>query len=408
MNLFLAHSLLSVLAALAPQANPVAPPANEVLRWNRAVTDALAAANTDPVTESRTMAIVQIAVHDALNAVDALGASADAAIAAAAHDALVELLPGSKVALDAELARTLAAIAGGDAKSRGIEAGRRSAAAAIASRAHDGSDRKVELPPGARPGEYRPTPPDSTPAWMAQWGSVTPFALRSADQFRPPAPPAVDGELARRDVEQVRVIGGQDSSARTEEQSQIARFWYENSPQGWNRIARTVAESRHLDPWESARLLALVNVAMADGFISAFDAKYHYAYWRPTTAIRAAGSSEWLSYLGTPPIPDYPSAHTVLGAAAATVLARFCANDYVAFEMTSGPPNAGITRKFWSFSEAARENGASRVLCGLHFPTAVQAGYQLGESVGTWTFEHACLPRAEGSTAVTASGAAHR
>ena len=233
---------------------------------------------------------------------------------------------------------------------------------------------------------------------MAQWGGITPFALKSSSQFRPAPPPAVDGDLARRDVAQVRAIGGQDSTVRTDEQSEIARFWYENSPQGWNRIARNVAGPRQLDLWESARLLALVNVAMADGFIAGFEAKYHYAFWRPATAIREAGAREWLSYLQTPPVPDHPSTHTVLGAAAATVLARFFENDFVAFETTSGNPYPGITRSYWSFSEAARENGASRVLAGIHFPTAVRAGYQLGEDVGNWAFEHALLPRAPAQT----------
>ena len=114
-----------------------------------------------------------------------------------------------------------------------------------------------------------------------------------------------------------------------------------------------------------ARLLALVNVAMADGFIGGFEAKYHYNYWRPATAIRETTDPDWLSNLITPPVPDYPSTHTVLGAAAAAVLARFFETDYVAFTMTSGAPYGGITRRFWSFSEAAQENGASRVLAGI-------------------------------------------
>ena len=417
MNALLASSLFATITALAPQPRLEAPPGNEVLRWNRIATDALAAAHTDPLTESRTLAIVQISVHDALNSleprfstfaaasVQAPAASPEAAVAMAAHDALVELLPGAQAALDQELTRTLQPIAEGESRTLGIDVGRRSAAAALAARARDGADRHVELPPGTKPGEYRPTPPDNTPAWMAQWGTVKPFALRASDQFRPVPPPAVDGALARRDVEQVRTIGGQDSSARNDEQSQIARFWYENSGQGWNRIARKVAEAQHLDAWESARLLALVNVAMADGFIAGFDAKYHYAYWRPVTAIRAAGAKEWLSHLGTPPVPDYPSTHTVLGAAAASVLARFFGNDFVAFESESGAPYPGIKRSFWSFSEAARENGASRVLAGIHFPTAVRAGYQLGEDVGTWAYEHACLPQVSQGSPATASGA---
>jgi hypothetical protein len=421
MKSLLALGTITTAIVLA-QARRDAPSTNEVLHWNRVATDALAAANTDPITESRTLAIVQAAVHDALNAIEprhetfakpsptasARGASPDAAIAVATHDALLALLPSARPALDEELARALRAIAEGDARTRGIEVGRGSAAAMLAARARDGSERHVELPAGTKPGEYRPTPPDYTPAFMAQWGGVTPFVLSSSAQFRPPAPPAVDGALALRDVDQVRRIGGQDSSVRDEEQSQIGRFWYENSPQGWNRIARVTAESQHLDPWQSARLLGLVNLAMADGFISGFEAKYHYGYWRPATAIRAQGASEWLSYLQTPPVPDYPSTHTVLGAAAATVLARFFENDFVPFEMTSGQPYPGITRKFWSFSEAARENGASRVLAGIHFPTAVRAGYQLGEDVGTWVFEHALAPREAGRTPLAASNAALR
>jgi hypothetical protein len=406
MNSFLFRPLLALLAGFSPARPDCACADNAVLHWNRVVTDALAAANTDPISESRDLAIVQISVHDALNAIRArsdtylppsapgAGASPEAAIASASHDTLVAILPGAKTALDQELAHTLASITDADARTRGVELGRRVAAAILAARAKDGADRQVAFPPGTKPGEYRPTPPDETPAFMAQWGNVTPFALKSSSQFRPTAPPAPDSDLALRDVAQVSTIGGKESSARNDEQSEIARFWYENSGQGWNRIARTVAQSHGLDDWDSARLLALLNVAMADGFISGFEAKYHYAFWRPATAIRAAGEKEWLSYLPTPPVPDHPSTHTVLGAAAATVLARFFESDFVAFETTSGAPYPGLSRKFWSFSEAARENGASRILAGIHFPTAVRAGYQLGEDVGTWTFEHTLRPRA--------------
>jgi hypothetical protein len=407
----------TTLTTLLAQGPNHAPPVNAVLHWNRVVTDALAAARSDPLTESRALAIVQLAVQDALDGVDAAAkasaspaddAAIEAAIAAAAHGAMIGFLPGKRTMLDEALERSLESIAEGDARARGMEVGRSAAAAALAARARDGSDREVEAQPGTRPGEYRPTPPDFTPAWMAQWGSVTPFCLRSSAQFRPPAPPEVDGPLARREVEELRCIGGQDGSPRNDEQTEIARFWYENSPQGWNRIARTAAQSRQLDARQCARLLTLVNVAMADGFIAGFEAKYHYGYWRPATAVRAQGSTEWLSYLGTPPVPDYPSTHTVLGAAAATVLARFFENDFVAFEVTSGEPYAGLTRSFWSFSEAARENGASRVLAGLHFPTAVRAGYQLGEDVGTWVFEHALLPRDDKAPRAAASGATRR
>ena len=145
------------------------------------------------------------------------------------------------------------------------------------------------------------------------------------------------------------------SATRTAEQSEIGRYWYESSPQGWNRIAREVLAARQFDVWENARLFALLNLAMADGYIAGFDSKYYCNYWRPVTAIREGGDSEWLSYLPTPPVPDYPSTHTVEGAAAAAVMARFFNTDFISFSMTSGGAYPGITRKFWSFSEAARE-----------------------------------------------------
>jgi membrane-associated phospholipid phosphatase len=239
------------------------------------------------------------------------------------------------------------------------------------------------------------------PAAQVHWVSLKPFVLSSSAQFRCPEPPAVNSPRALADIEEVKAIGGSKSVTRTAEQSEIGRFWYESSPRGWNRIAREVAAARQFDVWENARLFALVNLAMADGYIAGFESKYYYNYWRPVTAIRERGDSEWLSYLWTPPVPDYPSNHTVEGAAAATVMARFFNTDLISFSMTSGAPYPGITRKFWSFSEAARENGASRVLCGIHFSTAVNAGYIQGERIGEWAFEHALRPA--NPPAVTAS-----
>jgi len=379
---------------------------DEVARWNRVATDTTAASEIggNPLAESRILAIVQVAVHDAVNSIDPRfekyaakmpvrhGASIDAAVAAATCATLVELIPSTKTALDATLKEALAAIPEGDAKSAGIEIGRGAAAAILALRKDDGSAATMDYKPGTKPGDYRPTPPDFTPAWMCHWGRVKPFVLESSAQFRPEPPPAAGGDLAKRDIEEVCSIGAAAHSTRNDEQTEIAKFWYENSPQGWNRVARAALSSRPMDAAVGARMFALVNLAMAEGFIAGFEAKYHYNYWRPATAIRAAGESEWLSQLPTPPVPDYPSTHTVLGAAAAAALARCFQTDFVAFSTTSGAPYAGITRHFWSFSEAARENGASRILAGIHFPTAVNAGYRQGSDVGTYVFEHALRP----------------
>lgn len=146
--------------------------------------------------------------------------------------------------------------------------------------------------------------------------------------------------------------------------------------------------------WDRARFYALLNVAMADGFIAGFEAKYHYRFWRPVTAIRASGDAVWLSNLPTPPVPDYPSTHTVLGAAAATTMARLLGSDLVSFAAVSGPPYGGLMRSFWSLSQAARENGASRMLAGIHFASAVEAGYVQGVQVGQWAVDHLLGPMA--------------
>jgi PAP2 superfamily len=388
---------------------------DEVLRWNQVATDAAIAAKTNPLAESRIFAILHVAIHDAVNAVEPryepylprtspvpADASVEAAIAGAAHATLVALLPDSKATFDAALEETLRAITDDSTKTAGLEVGGTAAAAILTARQNDGENRTVEYTPGTKPGDYCPTPPDFKPAALVQWGSVTPFVLKSADQFRCPDPPAVNSPRALADLEEVKAIGGSKSATRTAEQSEIARYWYESSPQGWNRIAREVLRARQFDVWENARLFALLNLAMADGYIGGFDSKYHCNYWRPVTAIRAGGDSEWLSYLPTPPVPDYPSTHTVEGAAAATVMARFFNTDFISFSMTSGAPYPGITRKFWSFSEAARENGASRILCGIHFSTAVNAGYVQGERIGEWAFENALRPT-KAPEAITAS-----
>jgi len=394
-----AAAFLLSLSLAAPQAG-----ANEVVRWNTVATDAAVAAQIDPLNESRIFAIVHASIHDALNAIDrryeayqaraaaAADASPQAAVAAAAHAALVDLMTARKLDFDQAFAETVSQLQDKRAAAAGMRVGKQAAAIILAKRRDDGASRNIAHLPGKKPGEYRPTPPEFTPGAFANWGSIRPFVLTSAAQFRPARPLDPKGAGARAEMEEVRAIGGKTSSQRTAEHSEISRYWYESSPQGWNRVARVVAVDLRLNEWESARLLALVNFAMADGFIGGFEAKYHYNYWRPATAIRENFDAAWLPDLWTPPVPDYPSTHTVLGAAAAAVLERYFGTDFVTFSMTSGEPYPGITRKFWSFSEAARENGASRILAGIHFATAVRAGYEQGELIGAWTYERALRP----------------
>jgi hypothetical protein len=233
------------------------------------------------------------------------------------------------------------------------------------------------------------------PAMLPQWGQLMPFTMRASWQFRLPPPPALTNELYTRDYNEVKRLGGKQSAARTADQAEMARYWYEGSPQGWNRIGRIIAAKRGLDRWEHARLLGLLNAVVADGYIAGADTRYLYNFWRPVSAIRAEDADGndatvadpgWETFMNTPPLPEYPSTHSVCGGAAATVMARFFGTDQMSFTMTSGPPFAGITRTFKNFSQAQEENGASRVYSGIHFRNSTVAGITQGEQIGRQAF----------------------
>jgi membrane-associated phospholipid phosphatase len=374
---------------------------NAVTEWNAAATRALQNAAVDPLNQSRVLAVLHAALHDALNAIKPRyqvytpglsavpHASPAASVAAASRDVLVALVPSQQAAIDTEYGRALAHVPNGPAKQAGIALGHASATAILARRATDGIDR-VNEPPYAtskEPGDYQFTEPFDF-AFVPGWGRLTPFGIDLA-QHSLGGPAALDSAAYALDFDFVKAIGRVDSTVRSDDQSEIARFWYEDSPIGWNRIANTVIGRSRLDPWEAARVLALVNFAMADGFIAGFDAKYHFRFWRPVTAIRGVvddGNPKtetdptWEPFLVTPPVPDYPSTHTVLGAAAAQVLTEVFGNK-VRYRTTS-TTLPGVTRHFTGFSGAAIENGASRVFAGIHFVNAVIDGYQQGQSIG--------------------------
>ena len=392
--------------------------ADSVTDWNVIALNNAALSGRNPVQQARVFAMAHAAIHDALNAIDRRyqpyvldvqadpGSDAAAAVSAAAHDVLVHEFPTRQAALDAAYSASLSVIANGSAKSNGISIGQLAAAAIINGRSADGSSIVVAYTPGTGLGVWQPTPPAFVPALEPGWGSVTPFTLTSGSQFRPDAPPLFNltGERYTDDFNEVKAIGSAASVTRTAEQSQIAMFWYEPSPTGWNRIARIVSAQRGLDAWENARLFALLNFAMGDGLIAGFDAKYTYNFWRPVTAIRVAdvdgnnqtiGDPGWTSFLVNPPMPDYPSTHSVLGAAASEVLTRFFDDDDdgdISFTTTSGPPFPGITRSFTSFIEAAQENADSRVYAGIHFRTTCTDGVKLGRKVGRFAFQHYLKP----------------
>jgi hypothetical protein len=411
-----------------------------VSNWNTIAVQATLTAGQTGVPQSRTLAIVHVAIHDALNSIDPRyeryafkgdvqsGASVDAAIAAAARDAIVgaivvgplpfppqfgtPALQAQAVAqVNAAYATVLAAIPDGTAKIAGIALGQAAAAAILALRSTDHATDIVPYTPGTQPGDWQPTPnpipfdppaaADHLPATLPGWGKVTPFVLRRSTQFEPDGPPRLSGKRYAHDYNEVKAIGEKNSAVRTAEQTSIARFWYEFSSPAWSRIALVVAHSRGLNLWDTARLLALINLAGADGLIAGFQTKYDFNFWRPVTAIRAGDTdgndatiadSNWSSLLNTPAHPDYPSTHSVTGGASAELLRRVFGSDDIPFTTTSGVPFAGITRSYSSFSQAAAENGDSRVYAGIHFRSAVEDGIKQGEKIGHFVFTHALRP----------------
>ncbi len=407
--------------------------ADVVTDWNaRAGKAALAACISpadDPLHESRMYAMVHVAIHDALNAIDrrsrpyaydasaAPSVSVDAAVAAAARDVLVATIgelpfPAPCVAAgitsaEADYAAALAAVPDGTAKSQGIALGKASAAAILTLRANDGSDTPLldfSYPQGVNPGEYRFTP-GFTFAFAPGWGSVTPFVLNHASQYRANRPYKVTSKKYAQDLNEVKALGGDNittPSARTADQTEIGLFWLESSPLAWNRLARSVSADRALDLWENARLFGLLNLALADGYIASWETKYVFNFWRPVTAIQladddgnpaTAADPTWTPLQLTYPIPDHDSAHSVQGGAAAQVLRDFFGTDEIGFSACSLTLPAGsrcsdlspVFRHFDTFSQAANENGLSRILVGIHFRHAVEEGIQHGRQIGKRT-----------------------
>jgi PAP2 superfamily len=408
--------------------------ADAVLAWNQNAGEAATAACITPVTnpfhESHMYAIMHIAIHDALNAIDRRsrpyafderanpGASPDAAVAAAARSVLValisqlpsELTSAACIAAGTTSAETnyttaLGLIPDSPAKTQGIALGEAAARAILARRATDGAlvgpFLNFNCPTDTKPGEYQCTPGTPFIAFEA-WENVTPFVLQHSSQFRPGPPYSVTSKKYAADFNEVKSLGGDGvttPSARTADQTQIALFWLESSPLKWNRIARTVSTGQGLDLWQNARLFGLLNVALADGYVAMADAKNHYNYWRPVTAIQngdtdgnpdTAGDPNWTPLVGTPGDQDYPSGHSIEGGAGAEVLKQFFGTDRIRFQDCGATLPAGSTctdpspvlRSFSTFSQAAAENAYSRILVGFHFRKAVEEGTAYGRDIG--------------------------
>lgn len=395
--------------------------ADSVTEWNEISLDAIRAASTPPPRASRGLAMIHLAIFEAVNGITddhhsyAMNgkapphASKEAAIAAAARGVLVHLYPAQAVTFDDAYDAAVAAVPNAVARKLGIKWGEKVAERIIEIRSDDGSTAVVGYVPGTDLGDWQPTPPAFAPALLPGWGWVQPFGIASGDQFRPIAPPALDSISYALDFDLVKEIGSTTSVTRTADQSEIAQFWANGGgtatpPGHWNQIARVLADIMGNTLDENARLFALLNLASADAAISCWDAKYAYDFWRPLTAIRqgdsdgnplTVGDPTWTSFIGTPPFPAYTSGHSTFSAAAAQTIARFYGTDDIAF--VAGSDDApGIFRSYQSVSEAALESGWSRIYGGIHWTWDNFAALEAGELIGDWIFDRYLLPKENG------------
>jgi hypothetical protein len=384
-------------------------PPDTVLEWNAIMLETTTGQN--PFFQARFAAITQVAVFEAVNAIEQdydpyLGtvraprtASADAAAAVAAHDVLKNYFPANAATLDAALAVSLARVRNLSSKLQGIEVGAGAARAMIELRTDDGSaPPEFHLPASTAPGEWQPTP-GCPPAGgiLKQWSHLQPFAIVTTDQFRLPSPPALTSKRYARDLGEVQRLGSVDSPYRPQDRSDVARFYAATAPVPvFNTAAAQIAAQQRRSLSENARALALLDMAISDGLAAVFDTKYHYTFWRPETAIRAADADgnpltradpDFMPFIVTPCFPSYASAHASGSNAAREVLQQLYGPRHHDITL-SNPAVANVVLHYDSFKQITDDIDDARIYGGIHYRFDQERGADLGRKVGRYVVRH--------------------
>ena len=377
--------LRGVAAALLAAALVADVHADAVTDWNAKAGAAIVEGKLGTPPAVRVMALVQSAAYEAARAANERNASVDAAIAAANRATLAALIPSTRASVDAAYASALAKIADGPAKTAGVATGESAAAAVLAARNETlGVD---GYRPHAVAGVYVPT---ATPA-ATQWPQRRPWVMASPSQFRPSAPPALSSATWARDYNEIRVLGSKDSTVRTAEQTEIARFWEFSLPSIYFDVVRSVADMPSRTPLQNARLYAAAAQAMDDALIAVFDAKYHYNFWRPATAIRNGDTdgndaterdANWAPLIPTPLHPEYPSAHAILASSVGEVLRAEVGRAPMPELATSSATAKGTVRRWKSIEAFTKEVADARVYEGVHYRTSSEVGAAMGTKIG--------------------------
>lgn len=390
-----------------------------VLDWNLIAVQAVGA--TPPFPSTRAVASVQLAVFDAVNAIThrfqpylgglsaPAGASAQAAVVAAAHDVLAWLFPAQLSFLDLKQAESLATIADGDGKIAGMAVGRAAAAAIIASRTNDGAQTPMfYAPTSSDPYEWQPTPtcasaPANGRGLFFHWQFVKPFGVAGASQFRAEPPPVITGGKYAIDFNEVATLGAVGSTLRTEQQANAVRLFGGSPPhRGWNLVARQLAGARADEITQTARTLALLNMSLADGHITIFESKYHYRGWRPETAIQRAAddgndktaAGTFQPFIPAPCFPGYPSAHGIGGGAARTILWRAYGRKQHDITLSDAAV-PGIVVRYNDLLDITDDVTIARVAGGIHFRIDQDVADRMGADIARYNLERWLLPVAK-------------
>lgn len=394
--------------------------ANEVLKWNSLLLQAIKINKTPPPIAARNLAILHTAIFDTANSLSSQYQPyqvkispkgklfSGAALAQSAAYVLEKIYPQQALTWESELAITKAIYPSGPQLNASLNLGLEIAKVIWTGRSNDLNkstlNQDFDSVGFTDIGIWIPTPPKFDPGLLPNWGLVKPFGLQSGSQFRQSGPPAFSSKRYAKDYNEVLKFGLKDLSSRTDEETLIAKFWADGSgtvtpPGHWNVIAQGISSNKKLSLLETSRLFALLNIALADAGISAWDMKYTYNCWRPITAISEGSADEnpntevhnnWEPLLTTPPFPDYVSGHSTFSSAAATILENFFESDKMHFT-THSDDLPGVSRTFTRFSQAAYEAGRSRIFGGIHFEFANKDGARAGRMVGDYVYSHLLL-----------------
>jgi hypothetical protein len=384
--------------------------ADIVTDWNQTAIDVMKAANTAGNPWSRTLAMMHVAMADAINAVDGRymrvvvmvpavpGASAEAAAAAAARHILIQLYPNQKAMVEEAYAASLSAIPEGAAKSEGIALGEQAATAVQEDRSADGTNAPDTYRPLTSPGVWIPT----TPPLFEPYARAKPWVLKSADQFRPNPPPPLSSALYARDYNETKNLGGTKSTARTPEQTEAVKFWTQaNLGPAWQAAARQLSAAKGLNLAENARLFALLNMGVANTFINDWDAKFTYHFWRPVTAIRNGDMDNndaterdpsWTSFNATPMHPEYPSQAAIVAGVAVSMLESVFGPQAAIPFMATDVMDPKLTRPFNSIAQMADEHKNVRIWGGIHFRNSLDVGEDMGRKIAVYLIDNSLTP----------------